>query len=417
MLSKSAFNALLKTLEEPPDHTVFIFATTEAHRFPPTIISRCQHFVFRHLGTETIHAHLTSIVARENLTHEDGALRLIARRAAGSARDALSLLDQVIAIGGGNLTEKTARAALGVAGREFFGELFTALGARSCGKVVDLCEHLLQSGVDIGFFMRELAANLRNLFLFRQMDGKMPPVLDLAADEIAFLKEHSGAFSAAHAHAAWQLTLESQRNVARSPEPGAALELLLINLAMLPRLLPVGAMPQPTGPESGEGKQRQDVPETGNAPKKAPTAKMSVSWPPADDVAKWRVEDQVESRDTAPGAPDWEKFCDFCLRELEKGNESLPKDILHQLQFIHWDEKCLEISVPTLTLWNRVEKKRRALDAALRSYCGGNAPDVIFNRPDSPRTERGLLDEYAKRPEVALCARVLGATLTECVQK
>ena len=104
MLSRSAFNALLKTLEEPPARVVFIFATTEAHKFPITIVSRCQHFVFRHLGEDALVQHLSQVLNKENVPCEEGAVRLIARRAAGSVRDSMSLLDQTLALGGDNLT-------------------------------------------------------------------------------------------------------------------------------------------------------------------------------------------------------------------------------------------------------------------------------------------------------------------------
>ena len=100
MLTRNAFNALLKTLEEPPERVVFIFATTEAHKFPITIVSRCQHFVFRHLSEEALYAHLTAVLRKENAAFEEGAVRLIARRAAGSVRDSMSLLDQTLALGG-----------------------------------------------------------------------------------------------------------------------------------------------------------------------------------------------------------------------------------------------------------------------------------------------------------------------------
>ena len=96
MLTRNAFNALLKTLEEPPERVVFIFATTEAHKFPITIVSRCQHFVFRHLSEDALFAHLTAVLRKENAAFEEGAVRLIARRAAGSVRDSMSLLDQAL---------------------------------------------------------------------------------------------------------------------------------------------------------------------------------------------------------------------------------------------------------------------------------------------------------------------------------
>lgn len=252
MLTRNAFNALLKTLEEPPERVVFIFATTEAHKFPITIVSRCQHFVFRHLSEDALFAHLSAVLHKENAAFEEGAVRLIARRAAGSVRDSMSLLDQTLALGGEELTVAATRQVLGLAGQELFAELFAALHDQDCAAVAGLCGQILQQGVDIGFFMRELAGNLRNLFLLRQSGQAIVPSLRLPADEAALWQGIAPRFSAAHLHAAWQMALDAQRGIVQSPEPAAALELLLLNLALLPQLLPVGqATPGPGAPAAG----------------------------------------------------------------------------------------------------------------------------------------------------------------------
>ncbi len=251
MLTRNAFNALLKTLEEPPERVVFIFATTEAHKFPVTIVSRCQHFVFRHLSEDALVEHLSGVLRKENVTFEDSAVRLLARRAAGSVRDSMSLLDQTLALGGEQLTAAATRQVLGLAGQEMFAELFEALHAQDCPAVAGLCRQILQQGVDIGFFVRELAGNLRNLFLLRQGGAAVASSLQLPADEAALWQGLAPRFSTAHLHAAWQMTLDAQRGIVQSPEPAAALELLLLNLALLPQLLPVGQVTpdqMPAGP-------------------------------------------------------------------------------------------------------------------------------------------------------------------------
>lgn len=244
MLTRNAFNALLKTLEEPPERVVFIFATTEAHKFPVTIVSRCQHFVFRHLSEDALAEHLSSVLRKEKTEFEEGAVRLLARRAAGSVRDGMSLLDQALALGGASLTTAATREVLGLAGQELFSQLFEALHGRDCAAVAALSRQILQQGVDIGFFVRELAGNLRNLFLLRQSGSAVLPSLHLPADEAAFQMELAPRFSAGHLHAAWQMTLDAQRGIVQSPEPAAALELLLLNLALLPQLLPLEKLPE-----------------------------------------------------------------------------------------------------------------------------------------------------------------------------
>ncbi|WP_394278061.1 DNA polymerase III subunit gamma/tau, partial [Desulfovibrio piger] len=295
MLSRSAFNALLKTLEEPPARVVFIFATTEAHKFPITIVSRCQHFVFRHLGEDALVQHLSQVLNKENVPFEEGAVRLIARRAAGSVRDSMSLLDQTLALGGDNLTSAVTREVLGLAGQELFADLFDALHARDCAAVSQLCAGLFRQGVDIGFFVRELAGHLRDLFLLRQGGDAVAPTLGLPGEEILFWQGLAPRFSAGHLHAAWQMVLDAQRGIVQNPEPAAALELLLLNLALLPQLLPLERMdsaPAPAAPVQGHpGHDRQEgspLPprDMGHAaPVQAPAARAREHGTPAEKSA------------------------------------------------------------------------------------------------------------------------------------
>ncbi|MBQ7617539.1 MAG: DNA polymerase III subunit gamma/tau, partial [Desulfovibrio sp.] len=241
MLTSSAFNALLKTLEEPPPHVVFIMATTEAHKFPITIISRCQHFTFRHLNEDELVAHLENVLRKEQVSFEQEAVRLLAKRGQGSVRDSISLLDQTLALGGEELSVQVTREVLGLAGQAFFEQLFASMVAGDLARVIVHTRDLLHRGVDLGFFLSELLGYLRSLFLLAEGGPAVAKVLDLSPSEISFLQGFSGKFSAAHLHAAWQLVLEGQRNVVTSTEPASALELLLLNLTLIPKLLPIEA--------------------------------------------------------------------------------------------------------------------------------------------------------------------------------
>ncbi|MBR3663188.1 MAG: DNA polymerase III subunit gamma/tau [Desulfovibrio sp.] len=274
MLTSQAFNALLKTLEEPPPRVIFIMATTEAHKFPVTIVSRCQHFTFRHLNEEELISHLASVLQKESLAYDEDAIRLIAKRAQGSVRDSMSLLDQTLALGNDRLSLDITREVLGLAGQEFFEQLFAAMHAADCAGVISLTRGLLRRGVDIGFFLRELAEYLRSFFLFAQSGSQILSVLQLSPAEQTFVTTHAGQFSPAHLHAAWQLVLDGQRGVVQSTEPATALELLLLNLALLPRLLPLAKAPlaqgvslQTSGSAQTSGFAGGD---TGGQPAKAP---------------------------------------------------------------------------------------------------------------------------------------------------
>ncbi|MGE4442515.1 MAG: DNA polymerase III subunit gamma/tau [Desulfomicrobium sp.] len=241
MLSKQAFNALLKTLEEPPGHVTFIMATTEPEKFPQTIISRCQHFVFKRLPQAELVRHLDGVLSREGVPADPSAVTLIARRGAGSVRDGMSLLGQVMALGSDSLTLADVREVLGLAGSEVFVRLVECVQSRDLHGLHALLTEILDQGVDLGFFLRELAGCWRNLFLLHQMGEAARGIIDLPAEEVDIWASVAPGFSLGHLHAAWQMTLDSQRKVLTSMEPALALELLLLNLASLPDLLAMGA--------------------------------------------------------------------------------------------------------------------------------------------------------------------------------
>jgi len=237
MLTKEAFNALLKTLEEPPPRATFIMATTEPHKFPPTIISRCQHYIFKMLPQAELVAHLEKIMNSEGLAFEPGALQIIAKRGAGSVRDSMSLLGQALAMGADTLKEADVRSFLGLAGQDVFFNLMEAMHDRKLVEVGKVLRQVLDQGLDLGFFLRELTNCWRNMFLLRQAGEEALPLLGLSGEEAGGWMNWAGKFDPAHIHACWQMTLDGQRKVMTSLEPALALELLLLNLTSLPDLI------------------------------------------------------------------------------------------------------------------------------------------------------------------------------------
>ncbi|MFP4213118.1 MAG: DNA polymerase III subunit gamma/tau [Desulfohalobiaceae bacterium] len=239
MLSRSAFNALLKTLEEPPGHAMFILATTEPHKFPATIVSRCQHFNFKLVPARDLVRHMEGILQQEDLGWQEQALELLARKAAGSVRDALSMLDQVLALGDRELQAEQVRGILGVARQKSLQDLFRAFADQDCLAVSRLVQELLQQGLDLGFFLQELSVAWRNLFILKQTGEKGAEFLGLPQEELQVWQELASRLPLSQIHSAWQMTLEGQRQVVGSADPGLALELLLFNIAYLPDLLPL----------------------------------------------------------------------------------------------------------------------------------------------------------------------------------
>lgn len=241
MLTKEAFNALLKTLEEPPRGVVFILATTEQHKFPITILSRCQLYIFKQVSEQSIEAHLSRVLNSEKIAFEEDAVSLIARRAMGSVRDSMSLLGQCLALSPDDeefkLGTKIVRQTLGLAGVEVMDRFLQAIQNQDVAKTTMLVRDILAEGVDIGFFLGELVRLFRNLFILKEAGEKC--LTELPLREVVRLQENASHFSTAFIHAAWQMILENQRRILQSYEPAAALELLLLNITLLPRLLPL----------------------------------------------------------------------------------------------------------------------------------------------------------------------------------
>jgi len=231
MLSRNAFNALLKTLEEPPAHVTFIFATTEIRKVPVTVLSRCQRFDLRRIPADRLAAHFGAIAAKEGATVEEGALRLLARAADGSVRDGLSLLDQAIALAGdAPVTEAAVRDMLGLADREAVFDLFEAAMS---GRVADALALLAEGsavGADPGVVIADLLAVTHTVTRL-----KLAPALAESA-ALAEAERTRGAalaavFSLPQLGRAWQMLLKGVAEVNEAPDRLAAAEMVLIRLA------------------------------------------------------------------------------------------------------------------------------------------------------------------------------------------
>jgi DNA polymerase-3 subunit gamma/tau len=190
MLSIGAFNALLKTLEEPPEYVIFILATTEAHKIPITILSRCQRYDFRRISIETIAGRLSQLMKAENINVEEKAIRYVAKAADGSMRDALSLLDQCIAFYlGKDLTYDNVLEVLGAVDTEVFARMLKFVVEADTYGCMQLLEELVMQGRDLGQFVSDFVWYLRNLLLIQTSDdAKIEDIIDVSTDNLAQLK-------------------------------------------------------------------------------------------------------------------------------------------------------------------------------------------------------------------------------------
>jgi DNA polymerase-3 subunit gamma/tau len=239
MLSNAAWNAFLKTLEEPPPHVKFIFATTEVHKVPVTILSRCQRYDFRLIRTRDIVERLREVLAKENIQADDLSVAALAREAAGSMRDAMSLLDQVIAFSGDKLSGEDVSRVLGVPNRRVLYDLGAALLSGDAGACLDKVEDLASQGFDLAHVTRDMLRHLRNLVVAKVSGEAARPLLDLADEEVKDVLDLAARADADDLMRLYQGFSRGLDDVVRSGQPRMALEMTLVRLARRPPLLPL----------------------------------------------------------------------------------------------------------------------------------------------------------------------------------
>jgi DNA polymerase-3 subunit gamma/tau len=239
MLTKEAFNALLKTLEEPPEKVLFLFATTEQHKVLPTILSRCQRFQLQRIRPEEIVKKLKRIAANLNVSVEDEALQLIAKRAEGGLRDAESFFDQIISFQEGKITAAVVEAVLGVPSKEILFKITQALAAGEESVLQQIAQEIYQSGFDIAYFYESLVDHFRNHLLIAL---KADASLLLSEMEKGRYREQASHFTKESLIAMIDALLEAQQKGRSHPLYLTTLEQLLYKLCRLVRLESVGTL-------------------------------------------------------------------------------------------------------------------------------------------------------------------------------
>lgn len=230
MLSIGAFNALLKTLEEPPSYVIFILATTESHKIPVTILSRCQKYDFRRISIETISERLMELMREEHVSAEEKAIRYIAKAADGSMRDALSLLDQCIAFYlGQTLTYDNVLEVLGAVDTEVFSRLLRAVMANDVVSAISVLEELIIQGRELGQFVTDFVWYLRNLLLVKSSD-QMEDVLDMSSENLALLKEEADQLESDVIMRYIRIFSELSGQIKYAPQKRVLIEIALIKL-------------------------------------------------------------------------------------------------------------------------------------------------------------------------------------------
>lgn len=238
MLSNAAFNALLKTLEEPPLHVKFIFATTESHKILATISSRCQRYDFKRIPLRELIRKLRTIAEQENLKVDDRGLALLAREADGSLRDAESLLDQVVAWSSDTINEHTVQEALGVADRQALFRLAEVVLAQDPASALRLSGDLYQHGYDPRRLCHDLLEHFRNLVLVK-VNPELASLADLPDHEIAEVQQQAARRSLEDLQRLFTITLRAEEEVSKTAYAQLVVEMTLVKLASQPAILPI----------------------------------------------------------------------------------------------------------------------------------------------------------------------------------
>jgi len=239
MLTREAFNALLKTLEEPPAHVIFIFATTERHKVPATILSRCQCYDFRRISLKEIIASLRRVSDGEGIEISDSALGWIAEAGDGSMRDAQSIFDQVISYAGMNIKDEDVEESLGLTDRKYLFDLSAAIIRRDAASCLNILEEAYLSGIDVKHFYQGLLRHFRNLLLVK-IAGNESPSFDIASEQIAKLQEQCKDTTRETLQRYVEILIGEEEGFRRSQEARMKIETIIVKMAYLEPIIPLG---------------------------------------------------------------------------------------------------------------------------------------------------------------------------------
>ena len=419
MLSTAAFNALLKTLEEPPSHVMFMFATTEPHKIPITILSRCQRYDFRRIGLDSISSHMASLCRQEGFEIADESLGLIAREAGGSMRDALSLLDQIMACTQGVMTHEQVLDVLGVIDRKILFDLSDSILKADIHAVLDLLDDIYDRGHDMKKLYADLLEHFRNL-LVAAMGHKIEKLVDLPSGEIEQLITQAQPLSALTLNQIFDMLFKAEASIRLSRQPKLALEMTLIKLLQTKPALPIDVLIDKLDA------LRQEVAPAGQ-PQRIGAGHQSIE-PEAPSLSSLSGEKpagpEAENEDSSPadesaGNPDkmWQRICEVVSKENPSLAANLAKCRLKQSA-----AGSLEIDVPgngfTLNMIQR-EKDMAVLQQVCTAVYGDkqniqlSISDTVDDHNNKKKKDNQLKQKALDHPLVADAIQIFDGKLVD----
>ena len=372
-LSGSSFNALLKSIEEPPPHVVFMMATTELHKIPDTILSRSQVFEFRTIPTALITAQLKKIVTAEGFQAEDAALSLIARAAEGSMRDAQSALDQVIAFAGNTITVDDVSTVLGLVGRDLLFDLVDAIVAEDAPAAFTLADRAVTSGHDLRLVVRELTRVIRDLMIV-SVDPSRVGDGDLAEGERERLTQLASRFSREDLMRAFDLLANAEQEIRTASHPRYQFEMLLLKWMHTRKLVPLTELLASGGGKSQIPNPKSQTPSRSVA-SAAPAARATTPVKTAP-VSNPESRLPAEAGTAKAGIPnpgrDMGDLKDKLLAEIRSGKTTFYNTVVAQAQRIdvNSDRIAFVFGPAQSTLRQWFDQQKTWLDAAAERVAG-----------------------------------------------
>ena len=362
MLTTEAFNALLKTLEEPPSHVLFVFATTRVTKVPATILSRTIRFDFRRIDTRTIMKRLEQITTSEKIETDSKALHLVARAADGSMRDALSLLEQARAYGGGVLRAEETEEALGIIDEELLFDLSGSAYRSDPAGAIDVVNAMSARGRDPGDFLLALEEHLRNLLVARV--SKDPSLLiDAPEETVERYRQEADLFTADDLIRMLSLLGEGAREIRVSPRPKLVLEMLLLRLVRMDSTVTLAEVLQRLKGGSGPAEQSPAPPTAGRRKPSPPPAQKGTEAARSTDAPK----PESGSGEADPIREKWDGF----LSSLRENNVVLAS-LLNDSRLGNVDRKSVELLFPRGASFQMeqalAEENRETLEGTIEEF-------------------------------------------------
>ncbi len=369
MLTNEAFNALLKTLEEPPAHVVFVLATTEPHRIPATILSRCQRYDFRRVGVRELTDHLTHIARESGIDATPEAIRLIALQSDGGVRDAVSILDQCSVLGNDGVGEKEVRDLLGLVGQEAVYRLYEAIADGDGATGLTVLEEQMVLGKDARQLLIELAGYCRSLMLFRAAPNLDSPVL------AAYGRDRLTADSRRLEHESLvrlvELFYEAANNARWSVDPRITAEMALLTACVREPASPAAVEP-PSRPAPRPLPRPEPKVEPKPAPAAAPVAKATASASSPPRPVPERSAAAPQAGTVALSEPDLDRAMEELLRKVEQAGKRSVKELLKDAALAGYADGVMTLLFQRAMIRERVEKDdiRKWLEGLLSQIVG-----------------------------------------------